>query len=268
MNQATSKFATKPQDNQINIRGHPSMPTALKYPLRAILIAFGRLLSHILFDIRIYGRENMPRNVRPLIVIANHFSWFDAPLLAIWLPEPPAFLVATESLRHWWVRLFVNVFDCIPVWRGQVDRNAFRKSAEALEKGLPLGIFPEGGMDPDVAERVARGEQIRQFRGHASRRSAQLARPRPGSALLAVQTKAHILPVGLLGTERILDNLKSFRRTGVIMRIGPMIGPFTIDPSLRGRARRQRLDELGDLMMQHIARLFPPENRGPYSNIS
>jgi len=57
------------------------------------------------------------------------------------------------------------------------------------------------------------------------------------------------------------------RRTPVTIRVGRPFGPLQIDPGLRGRARRQRLDELSDLMMQQIAVLFPPENRGPYRNM-
>ncbi|MFN8492125.1 MAG: hypothetical protein U0350_31285 [Caldilineaceae bacterium] len=37
---------------------------------------------------------------------------------------------------------------------------------------------------------------------------------------------------------------------------------------MTGRARRQRLDELADAMMQRIAILFPPENRGYYQKMN
>ncbi len=85
------------------------MPGLVKSMVRVLLIqVLGRLLSFILFDVTIEGKENLPNgDQRPLIVIANHFSWFDAPILAIHLPFQPAFLVATESLRTWWVRAFI-----------------------------------------------------------------------------------------------------------------------------------------------------------------
>src|SRR5215207_6619353 len=169
---------------------------------RVLLIGLGRVISFVLFDVTITGKENLPKsNLRPLMVIANHFSWFDAPILAIHLPFQPAFLVATESMRSWWARSFINLFDGIPIWRGQVDRNALRLSLEGLKKGLILGVFPEGGMNPDNRERIARGEQIPQIRGHASRRSGTLVRGRSGTALLAVQSEAYILPVAIIGSE-------------------------------------------------------------------
>jgi 1-acyl-sn-glycerol-3-phosphate acyltransferase len=244
------------------------MPGFVKSVLRALLIGLGHVLSFVMFDIIIDGKENLPAsNQRPLIVIANHFSWFDAPILAIHLPFQPAFLVATESMRNWWVRGFINLFEGIPIWRGQVDRNALRLSLEALQKGHVVGIFPEGGMNPDNRERLARGELIPEIRGHASRRSGTLVRGRSGSALLAVQSQAAILPVAIIGSEHILDNLPRLRRTPVRFHIGPVFGPLKLDETLRGPERRAQLDQLTDEMMIHIALLFPPERRGPYVNL-
>jgi 1-acyl-sn-glycerol-3-phosphate acyltransferase len=242
----------------------------VKSVLRALLInVLGRFLSFVLFDVTVEGKENLPpANQRPLIVISNHFSWFDAPILAIHLPFPPAFLVATESMNRWWVRGFINLFDGIPIWRGQVDRNALRLSVEGLKRGLILGVFPEGGMNPDNRERIARGEQIPEIRGHTSRRSGALVRGRSGSALLAVQSEAYILPVAIIGSEKIVDNLPRLRRTPITFRIGPVFGPLVIDESLRGPERRAQLDHLTDEMMIHIAKLFPPERRGPYVTLT
>jgi len=232
---------------------------------RQLAIAAGWIISKVMLDVKVIGADNVPRSMQPLIVIANHFSWFDAPLLAVHLPSPPAFIVATESQRYWWFRGFVKVFNAIPIFRGQVDREAFRRSKLALDEGYVLGIFPEGGMDPEFAEQVARGETVSRY--IPGRRIPVLARPKSGTALLAVQTNAHILPVALMGTERVYNNMLRFRRTPVTIRIGHAFGPLQIDPGLRGRARRERLDELSDLMMQQIAALFPPENRGPYRNV-
>ena len=241
------------------------MVSILKRPLQLLLLAIGRLISAILFDLRIEGVENLrSANQRPLILIANHFSWFDAPLLAVHLPFQPAFLVATESYRNRTFGALLHFFDCIPVWRGQVDRSALRRALNSLARGRVVGIFPEGGMNPENAARLARGERIFEVRAHASRISASLATARPGSALLAVDSHAWIIPVAVMGTERILDNLPHFRRTKLLFRIGPVFGPLAIDPALRGPARRSRLDELTHHMMMQLAQLFPLEKRGPY----
>ena len=152
-----------------------SVATHIKVSFRAGLIMLGRLLARLLFNVQLRGVENIPAEETALIVIANHFSWFDAPLLSLLLPFSPSFLVATESLRLWWVRSFVNIFDGIPVWRGQPDRRALHRALDHLAQRRPLGIFPEGGMDPEMAERIARGEQVHELRGHFSRRNARIS---------------------------------------------------------------------------------------------
>ena len=114
----------------------------VKSVLRYLLIRVGRVLSFILFDLTVHGKENLPApNQHPLIVIANHFSWFDAPILAIHLPFYLAFVVATESLRNWWVRHFINLFDGIPIWRGQVVSGDLNVYAGSVFMGIdsPLG---------------------------------------------------------------------------------------------------------------------------------
>jgi 1-acyl-sn-glycerol-3-phosphate acyltransferase len=245
------------------------MPEYVKACLRAILKASVRLISPLFFKIHVQGREHIPTDrVRPLMVIANHFSWFDAMFLSLVLPFPPVFLVATESRRHWWVRAFIDLYDGIPVWRGQVDRDALRLAEQSLANGKVVAIFPEGGMNPEIADRVARGETILELQGHASRHSATLARGKPGSALLAHNSQSYILPVAVDGSEKVLDNLRARRRTAVFLRIGSVFGPLVVDPDLKGRARRQRLDALTDCMMLHIAALFPPERRGPYRGVA
>ena len=195
-----------------------------KRPLQLLLIGLGRLVSALLFDLHVEGADNLhDAERRPLILIANHFSWFDAPLLALHLPFQPAFLVATESFRNRFFGTLMLFFDCIPIWRGQVDRQALRNALQSLEQGKVVGIFPEGGMNPANAARVARGERIMEVHENASRRSATLAPARPGSALLAVNSHAYVLPVAVLGSEHIQDNLPRWRRTAITIPHRPRV---------------------------------------------
>lgn len=244
---------------------------ALVDVVRGVLLRLGKWVFTLFIDVSVKGHEHVPPTNEPLILIANHFSWFDAPLLSMFLPLKTVFLIATESQRMPTVRLFMFVFNGIPIWRGQVDRNAFRAAQDVLNDGGVVGVFPEGGIDPEMAKKVARGEVVvDNHYAHASRHNAQLIRPRSGTALLAVQSEARLLPVALLGTHNIVRNLVDWRRwlrwqrTPVTMVIGPAFGPMTIDPALQGRDKRQRLDELSNDAMLHIARLFPPEQRGVY----
>jgi 1-acyl-sn-glycerol-3-phosphate acyltransferase len=229
------------------------------------LLFLGRLLKKIFVSLTITGWENLPEK-GPLIVISNHFSLFEAPLIGLTLPTIPTYMVATELQSHWFVRILFSAFDLIPVWRGQVDRAALQQALRTLEKGGVVGIMPEGGIVPDLMAAISSGEQIPSLPlEQTARQSAQLIRARPGVAYLATRSSAQILPIAFLGTEKIIGNTKRLRRTKVKMIIGRPFGPLTLDATLRGAARRQCLDELGDIMMCHLAALMPPENRGLYA---
>jgi 1-acyl-sn-glycerol-3-phosphate acyltransferase len=238
------------------------MGKSLRSEAIALLV---RAVCSTLIKLTIVGRENIPP-AGPLIIISNHFSWFEPPLLGLHLPARPTFFAAAELAKQSRLLQFIfDPFDVIPVRRGRPDRTALRAALQRLEEGGQLLIFPEGGIDPELQEAVASGRAIPLDEGQNARLDARLIPARPGAAYLAVQSQAPILPAALLGSELVLSNMRRWRRTPVTMRFGPTFGPLEMEPGLRGTARRARLDELGHLMMSHIARLLPVENRGPYA---
>ena len=241
------------------------MTLSLRRLLRTGLIYLGRLLIYLLCHVTIEGKSNAPSTPHNVLVISNHFSWFDAPLIALLLPFPPAYLIATESQEKRWVRLFTNIFESIPIWRGQVDRTALTTAVAKLRAGDVVGIFPEGGINPDKAALVASGQQIPELRGNMARAEAKLVRAKSGVTLLATLSGAQIMPVALIGSHQLLAHLKRWRRAPITLRVGPLFGPLQLDPTLKGQARRQQMDEFADQMMQQVAILLPPEHRGYYA---
>lgn len=242
------------------------MAIAARRFLRSILVQVGRFIVWLLFHVTIEGIENAPRHPKGLLVISNHFSWFDAPVISLLLPYPPAYLIATEAVNNRWIRPFTTIFESIPIWRGQVDRQAMTMAIRTLREGGIVGIFPEGGINPDLADAVAQGRQIAELQGNMSRTDGTLIRAKSGVALLATMSGAQILPVALMGSQHILANLRRWRRTPLTLRIGLPFGPLTLAADSKGVARRQQMDQLTHEMMGHIAVLFPPEQRGPYAD--
>lgn len=229
--------------------------------VRFFVSIIARTLFRIKFKVRIEGKENLPKN-GPLLLISNHFTWFEAPLLIAFLPYHPSFVAAIEMRRFWWFRLGEYTHDLVPIWRGQVDRQAMRRISDLLKNGRIVGIFPEGGVNPQLQEAIARGEQVTTASGNLVRDPLELVQARPGTAFLALQNNVPILPVAVIGTEVTEGALKLRPRVPVTIRIGKPFGPLTLDSSLKGQAKRERLDELGQEMMLELAQLFPQENQG------
>lgn len=232
-------------------------------------ISFSRMVSLFTIRVTVEGTENMPLD-EPLIVTANHFSWFDAPLVTMYLPVRPVFMIATESQRFFFVRWFMKAFDGVPIWRGRVDRQALNRALNVLDSGKCIAIFPEGGINPKYAEVRDDGKQIVEHNFYNSfiitRNGGELTHPQPGTAYIATQSQARVLPVALVGTENILMNLIRFRRTPVTIKIGEPYGPLGVASTLEKREQRRALHGLAEQIMYRIAKLFPHEKRGPYQN--
>lgn len=262
--QPTNAVASRPESNRHFDSGNGFVYRTNPF-VRRIILAIGRTIGRVFLNIRVEGTQNLPRSREPLLVMSNHFGWFDAFILTLFLPFQPVFIIATESQRMWYVRWFMNLFDGIPIWRGQVDREAFRIALRMLDQGRSVGIFPEGGINPELAERIARGEQMT---GEAPRAriGGKLARAKPGTALLATMSRKRVLPIALLGTDVIGDNLRRLRRSAVTVRVGPIFGPIQHSAMGTGKERRERLDEISDGMMRRVAVMFPPDKRGPYAD--
>lgn len=232
--------------------------------LRFWLIGLAYGLSKLMFKLSVSGMENLPTQ-RPLIIISNHFSWFEASLIFLHLPFKEAYyMAATELQAYAPLRLLFYTFNSIPVWRGQVDRQALSQALAVLKEGGILTIFPEGGIDPDLQETIQSGQTTQWGDGRTSR--SELIAARPGVAYLAATSGALILPVAFLGTEHTLANLKRFRRTAVTMTIGTPFGPLPAPHGLHGTAKRNHLHALGHHMMYQLAELLPAENRGYYAS--
>jgi 1-acyl-sn-glycerol-3-phosphate acyltransferase len=183
------------------------------------------------------GEENFPEP--PYILVTNHLSVFDTPILLTVCPHTIRALVAAKHKRHPIYRPLLVIMGSIWVRRGEVDRQALRESLAVLKEGGVLGIAPEGTR--------ARGTYALQL-------------GKTGAAYLATRADVPIVPVALSGTEHMKRNLPRLRRTDVRAVVGK---PFRLPEN--GRVRGEKLHEYTDLIMHRIAELLPEEYRGMYS---
>ena len=178
----------------------------------------------------------------PLIVYSNHTGLIEVPLIFAHLqPRPVKGIAKVETWDGWFLRWVFNVWDAIPIRRGEADLTAMRVSLEALEKRFIVGISPEG----------TRNKTGMLIKGH------------PGIITLALRSKAPLLPIVHWGGENFSKNLKRLKRTDFHIRVGE---PFKLHPGderVTKDVRQQMVDE----MMYRMAAMLPEYYRGAYSDL-
>ncbi|HDQ70645.1 MAG TPA: 1-acyl-sn-glycerol-3-phosphate acyltransferase [Chloroflexi bacterium] len=187
------------------------------------------------------GLENIPSEP-PYILATNHLSGFDSPLLLVICPHAIRAFAAAKHRRNPLYASILGMMGSIWVKRGEVDRRALKEALAVLERGEALGVAPEGTR--------ARGPYA-------------LQEGKVGAAYLATRADVPIVPVGIVGSERIMRNLARLRRTDVQIIVGE---PFRLPES--GRVRSKKLRQYTDLIMHRIADLLPVAYRGVYSEDS
>ncbi|MEL6604877.1 MAG: lysophospholipid acyltransferase family protein [Cyanobacteria bacterium J06614_10] len=152
---------------------------------------------------RIYGAKKVPMS-GPLIVVANHASNFDPPLLSNCVRRPVSFMAKESLFRVPVLAPAIRAYGAYPVKRGAADRSALREAMTQLEKGWAVGIFLQGVRTPD----------------------GRIPNPKLGAALIAAKAQVPLLPVSLWGTEKILKKGGALPRpVPVTIRIGEVIPP-------------------------------------------
>jgi 1-acyl-sn-glycerol-3-phosphate acyltransferase len=134
--------------------------------------------------VTVTGRERLSGVTGPFIVVANHQSHLDAPLVVGAMPRRLSRYLAAGVAADYFFdvparRIFAALFfNAFPVDRSG-DRKRAGVSRELLESGVPILIFPEGGRS----------------------RTGELGRFKPGAAALATRQGIPCLPVAVLGTH-------------------------------------------------------------------
>ena len=191
---------------------------------------------------RIVGCKWIPES-GSVIIASNHSSLLDGALLTAMLNmqrlSPCHVIVQQESFKEDFFGYILRCGKCIPVdrqSRGSIA-SMFGLALAYLQKGERVLIFPEGHLN--------NGESLRL--------------PRPGAALLALESGAPILPVGLRGTRNILPfagKFNLFARAEI--HYGKLIDTTALSREYQtaDKARRSELvASLSYLMMAQLGEL-------------
>jgi len=168
-----------------------------------------------------------PAADEPMLIVANHVTAYDGPLLQYALPGPIRRSLAVamsgemlEEFRHFRnpepgprhgrfdffgpfkYLLLTALYNVFPLPRQREFQPSFAHAGKALDSGFNVLVFPEG-------TRSAEGE---------------LARFRPGIGLLAKQSGAAVLPMAIRGLGELKTGRRRWFRSGMIeVRVGQPI---------------------------------------------
>jgi 1-acyl-sn-glycerol-3-phosphate acyltransferase len=187
-------------------------------------------LARLVYRPRVEGKDNVPRT-GPVIFASNHLSFIDSIAIPVAAPRPVHFLAKSSYFEGTGIsgalsRTFFESIGAIPVRRGagQAALDALDQQRRLLDEGLAVALYPEGTRSTD----------------------GRLYKGRTGVAFLALQTGAPVVPVGLIGTDRVMPKgakMPSLRER-ITVKFGEPIDLSAHGQATSGKARRLATDEI------------------------
>lgn len=204
-------------------------------------------LARLIYRPRVEGRENVPLT-GPVIFASNHLSFIDSIAIPVAAPRPVHFLAKSSyfegtGMKGALSKTFFESIGAIPVRRGagQAALDALDLQRQLLEDGLAVALYPEGTRSTD----------------------GRLYKGRTGVAFLALQTGAPVVPVGLIGTDKVMPvgaKMPSMSER-ITVRFGQPLDLSPHGPATSGKARRLATDQI----MAAIHSLSGQELAGAYN---
>jgi 1-acyl-sn-glycerol-3-phosphate acyltransferase len=189
------------------------------------------LLSYLVFGrFTVIGRENVPSE-GGIIFAPNHVSFADPPAVGCGCNRQVHYMAKKELFEVPVLGFLIRSVGAFPVKRGTADRTAIRKAIEIVENGGCICMFPEGTRSKD----------------------GNLQQAESGIGMVALKSRGTIVPVALIGTEKMLPYHSFFFH---FSRVKIIYGkPMTFDDLYEQGGGREAIDEVGRRVMAAIAEL-------------
>jgi acyl-[acyl-carrier-protein]-phospholipid O-acyltransferase/long-chain-fatty-acid--[acyl-carrier-protein] ligase len=189
--------------------------------LPANILAFAlRAMGRVLFRLEVGGQDNLAPAGAPNVVVVDHVSWLDAPILFSLMETPATFVIEPAAAKSRPARLCLRFAD-----------------ARVLDHGKPLDLRA-------LAREAKLGRRLVLFLDTRAAVSGQSMMSFDVAALIAKQSDALVTTVGLAGAERTF--LSRIPSAYVGRRLFPKIKVTFLPPErlampspLRGPTRRQ-----------------------------
>ena len=235
---------TYPQQQAHHVRPHAwqTQPWARALRRAGRHWVMSRHIDQYCRPLSIDGAERLRGLRSPALIIANHSSHFDTPVVLSALPSglraKTAVAAASDKFyrpgkRGWWFSLFWNAY---PIERGG-GRDALAYSSDLLSRGWSILLYPEGTRS----------------------RSGTVGQFHHGAAILAMQAKAPVIPIYTDGLRNVMPKgERTPRPAAVRVRIGE---PVSLEGVTSVEAATTRLQgALHALSLAPLSSLYESED--------
>lgn len=199
---------------------------------------FLRGFFNLLTNTRVEGLENIP-DEGPLLVLPNHLSNLDGPLLLAMYPRALEMLGPRDFKMEPFKSALMSMYGMTLIRRGFTDSEAVNEIVRHLRQGKHLLMFPSGGM-----------WEKRSFTNKS------------GAAYFSQLTRTPILPVGISGTYLQSHRTLSVHSPSPVLRFGKVIDPVSREGN---KSKRElRLNEANEELERSMYDLLEPSERERY----
>ncbi len=116
------------------------------------------------------------------IAVGNHVSYVDPPLIGAAIQRECRFMARHDLWQNRILRWLLPRVGAFPIERGKPDRTALKFALDSIAQGLILAMFPEGTRSQD----------------------GRLQPAEPGIALIVRRSGVPVIPVAVIGTDKMM----------------------------------------------------------------
>ena len=192
------------------------------------------LFFRCFFLLRIVGKKKIKESWKEggVLIVANHASYFDPPVVGVSYGKKTAFLARKTLFKKGFFGWLYPKLNAIPVDQEGPDMSSLKRIIKELKNGNPVLIFPEGQRSVDGT--ILPGEA--------------------GVGLVIAKSKAPVLPMRIFGAFEAFPRGAKIPKffTKITVSVGDMI---TFDEDLLKTKTRESYQKISDCVMNAISRI-------------
>ncbi len=136
---------------------------------------------YLIYRLKVFGKENIPKDGKPFIIMPNHLSNNDPPITSTTLMLPIAYMAKKELFSAPFFGWAITKLGAFSVDREKIEKTTIKAAKEIVQKGWCVAVFLEGTR---------------------SKTPGVLGNPNVGPAYLANLNNVPILPLGITGSNK------------------------------------------------------------------